>query len=34
MGIDWRAAWAEFERDADKLRRGDQQFLTWEDVDA
>jgi heterodisulfide reductase subunit B len=34
MGIDWQAAWAEFERDADKLRRGDQQFLTWEDVDA
>ncbi len=34
MGIDWREAWAEFERDADKLRRGDQQFLTWEDVDA
>ncbi len=34
MGIDWQQAWAEFERDADKLRRGDQQFLTWEDVDA
>lgn len=34
MGIDWQEAWAEFERDADKLRRGDQRFLTWEDVDA
>lgn len=34
MGIDWQQAWAEFERDADKLRRGDQRFLTWEDVDA
>jgi heterodisulfide reductase subunit B len=34
MGIDWQQAWAEFERDADKLRRGEQRFLTWEDVDA
>jgi heterodisulfide reductase subunit B len=34
MGIDWQAAWAEFEHDADRLRRGEQQFLTWEDVDA
>ena len=34
MGIDWQAAWADFELTADKLRRGEQQFLTWEDVDA
>lgn len=34
MGIDWQAAWADFEHTADQLRRGEQQFLTWEDVDA
>ncbi|ACU53904.1 protein of unknown function DUF224 cysteine-rich region domain protein [Acidimicrobium ferrooxidans DSM 10331] len=34
MGIDWRAAWAEFEEDAKRLSDGRQQFLTWADVDA
>jgi heterodisulfide reductase subunit B2 len=32
MGIDWEAAWAEFEEDLAKLKRGDQEFMTWEDV--
>jgi heterodisulfide reductase subunit B len=34
MGIDWQAAWAEFEADVERLRSGEQQYLTWEDVDA
>jgi heterodisulfide reductase subunit B len=34
MGIDWQAAWAEFERDVERLRSGEQKYLTWEDVDA
>jgi heterodisulfide reductase subunit B len=34
MGIDWEAAWAEFERDVERLRSGEQKYLTWEDVDA
>ena len=34
MGIDWQAAWAEFEVEVDKLRRGDQKYMTWEDVGA
>ncbi|MHB1734207.1 MAG: heterodisulfide reductase-related iron-sulfur binding cluster, partial [Ferrimicrobium acidiphilum] len=34
MGIDWRAAWAEFQEDAERLKSGGQEFLTWADVDA
>jgi heterodisulfide reductase subunit B len=34
MGIDWKAAWAEFEVDVERLRSGEQKYLTWEDVDA
>lgn len=34
MGIDWQAAWAEFEADVERLRSGEQKYLTWEDVDA
>src|SRR5579859_3044002 len=34
MGIDWQARWAEFEDDLERLRKGDAQFLTWEDADA
>ncbi len=34
MGIDWQARWAEFQEDIKRLRRGDMQFLTWEDADA
>ncbi|MHB1533249.1 MAG: heterodisulfide reductase-related iron-sulfur binding cluster [Acidimicrobiales bacterium] len=34
MGIDWREAWAEFEAELKKLDGGDQQYLTWADVDA
>jgi len=32
MGIDWRAAWAEFEESVAKLARNEQEFVTWEDV--
>jgi len=32
MGIDWEAAWAEFEADIARLERGEQEFLTWDDV--
>ena len=32
MGIDWEAAWAEFEADIAKLERGEKEFLTWDDV--
>jgi heterodisulfide reductase subunit B len=34
MGIDWQARWAEFQEDLERLRRGDMQFLSWEDADA
>jgi heterodisulfide reductase subunit B len=34
MGIDWQARWAEFQEDLERLRRGDIQFLSWEDADA
>ena len=32
MGIDWEAAWAEFQEDLKRLEKGDQQYLTWADV--
>jgi heterodisulfide reductase subunit B len=32
MGIDWERAWAEFEAEVDRLRRGEQQYMTWDDV--
>ncbi len=32
MGIDWQAAWAEFESDLKKLESGEKQYLTWDDV--
>ncbi len=34
MGIDWEAAWAEFQEDLVALERGDKEYMTWEDVDA
>ncbi len=34
MGIDWEAAWAEFQGDLKRLERGDLEYLTWEDADA
>ncbi len=34
MGIDWRKAWSEFEDEMKRLERGEQEFLTWADVDA
>jgi hypothetical protein len=34
MGIDWQAAWREFEEDLHRLERGEASFLTWADVDA
>jgi heterodisulfide reductase subunit B len=32
MGIDWQAAWAEFETELEKLKSGEKQYLTWDDV--
>lgn len=32
MGIDWQAAWAEFQEDLERLKRGEKEYLTWEDV--
>ena len=32
MGIDHKAAWAEFEEELERLKRGEVQYLTWEDV--
>ncbi|MEX2556474.1 MAG: heterodisulfide reductase-related iron-sulfur binding cluster [Actinomycetota bacterium] len=34
MGIDWRQAWAEFEKDVKRLEDGEIEYLSWEDVDA
>lgn len=34
MGINWRQAWAEFEQDLEQIKRGEKQFLTWEDCNA
>ncbi len=34
MGIDWRERWKEFEEDLERIRRGEIEYLTWEDVDA
>jgi heterodisulfide reductase subunit B len=33
MGIDWERAWAQFEEATARLERGEQQYLTWDDVD-
>lgn len=33
MGIDWEAAWAEFQEDLKQIEQGDKEFLTWGDVD-
>ena len=32
MGIDWEAAWAEFQEDLKKLESGERKFSTWDDV--
>jgi heterodisulfide reductase subunit B1 len=32
MGIDHQQAWAEFEEELERLKRGEIEFLTWEDV--
>ncbi|MBI3363087.1 MAG: heterodisulfide reductase subunit B [Chloroflexi bacterium] len=32
MGIDHEAAWAEFQEDLKKLKSGEKEYLTWEDV--
>jgi heterodisulfide reductase subunit B len=34
MGIDWEEKWHEFEEDLERIRRGEKEYLTWEDVDA
>lgn len=33
LGIDHRKMWAEFEVEADKIRRGEMKYLTWEDAE-
>jgi heterodisulfide reductase subunit B len=33
MGIDWEAAWAEFQDDLKRLERGEKQYLDWDDMD-
>jgi heterodisulfide reductase subunit B2 len=34
MGIDWQERWREFEDDLERLKKGDKEFMTWEDADA
>ncbi|ACF12608.1 protein of unknown function DUF224 cysteine-rich region domain protein [Chloroherpeton thalassium ATCC 35110] len=34
MGIDHEKAWAEFEEQAEKIKSGETQFMTWEEADA
>jgi heterodisulfide reductase subunit B len=34
MNIDHAHAWAEFQEDLAKLKAGEKQYLSWEDVDA
>jgi heterodisulfide reductase subunit B len=34
MGIDWQERWREFQEDLERLKRGEAEYLTWEDVDA
>ena len=34
VGIDTEKAWQEFEDEIEKIKSGQKQFLTWEDVDA
>jgi len=34
MGIDWRERWREFEDDLERLKKGEAEFMTWEDADA
>lgn len=34
MGIDWQAAWEDFQEDLERIKRGEKQFLTWGDVGA
>ncbi len=34
MGIDWEAAWAEFEADLKRIESGEIEYLSWEDADA
>ncbi|MHB8340794.1 MAG: heterodisulfide reductase-related iron-sulfur binding cluster [Mycobacteriales bacterium] len=33
LGIDWEAAWAEFQQALGKLERGEKKYLDWDDVD-
>lgn len=33
LGIDWEAAWDEFQQDVEKLRKGEKEYLSWDDVD-
>ncbi len=34
MGIDWQAAWEEFQEELERIRRGEKEFLTWGDAGA
>lgn len=32
MGIDWEKAWVEFEKEVDRIERGEIEYLSWEDA--
>ncbi|HAF21063.1 MAG TPA: heterodisulfide reductase subunit B, partial [Chloroflexi bacterium] len=34
MGIDWELRWHEFEKDLERIQKGEIQFLTWETANA
>ncbi|MGA8923943.1 MAG: heterodisulfide reductase-related iron-sulfur binding cluster, partial [Candidatus Dormiibacterota bacterium] len=34
MGIDWEMKWHEFEKDLERIQKGEIQFLTWETANA
>ncbi len=34
LGIDWQKKWQEFEDQVEKIRKGEKEYLTWEDADA
>ncbi|RMH83783.1 MAG: heterodisulfide reductase subunit B [Calditrichaeota bacterium] len=34
LGIDWKQKWQEFEDAVEKIKKGEKEYLTWEDADA
>lgn len=34
LGIDWQQKWKEFEKEVEKIKKGEKEFMTWEDADA